>query len=172
MNTSPWKRQKQKQDMSSIFNGREQQTTTAVAKGRKNPTYQYCLPVGLSRRLLQSLEERCWHLTHRLHVGEQPVYIHNLTHRTKGPPWEGHIDVVFLFNPTDNIFLLLPIFVPSLISTFPSLCWGDMHATFKKKKEETNKQTKTYIICHKLLSYSCCCLQWKYIELCLFCNQI
>lgn len=42
-------------------------------------TYDDCLWIGVGQGLMKSVKECCRHLTHCLHVGEQPVYIHNLT---------------------------------------------------------------------------------------------
>lgn len=50
-----------------------------TGKSQNGVTYNNCLQVGLSNRLVQSVKECCRHLAHSLHVGEQPVYIHNLT---------------------------------------------------------------------------------------------
>lgn len=41
-------------------------------------TYYNCFWIRVSQGLMQSVEQCCRYLTHSLHVGEQPIDIHNL----------------------------------------------------------------------------------------------
>lgn len=67
-------------------------------------TYDNRLFVKLGNGLVQSVKERCGHLTHSFHVGEHPVYINNLAgHERRNVSWLSWRQVV-----TISIYLQIP----------------------------------------------------------------
>lgn len=75
MNISPSNRNR---NTSSVKHKPQKQKSTEIQSSQNVITYDDGLRIRVGYGPVQSVEQRCRNLTHRLCVGEQRVYIHNL----------------------------------------------------------------------------------------------
>lgn len=107
-----------------------------TGKSHNVVTYDDCLWIRVGQGLMQSVEKCCRYLTHCLHVGEQPVYIHNLTedkeHKWKSKFSDGLLLILtsmvgqYLFKQINIDYWLFVINILQCLNWFISVCesWG------------------------------------------------